>query len=163
MFSPTGTLISASAVPYCGAGHDTVNNIQKLLFFKVNNKRSLMFTFQLFLTDRSILKQAECTIFFRSKTVYQNAFMSVSPRSLTFTWWECYGLCLWHEPTELAHSCLFYSCVNFSLYGPFDYISFHKFLQLSVFSLCSTGLISASLVFSSMSLSESLLQPWYNP
>ena len=22
----------------------------------------------------------------------------------TFTWWGCYGLCLWHKPTELAHS-----------------------------------------------------------
>ena len=28
-------------------------------------------------------------------------------RGLTFTWWGCYGLCLWHKPTELAHP--FYS------------------------------------------------------
>ena len=49
------------------------------------------------------------------------------PRGLTFTWWGCYGLCLWHKPTELAHSFLFYSCVCFCLYGPFNFISFHKF------------------------------------
>ena len=30
-----------------------------------------------------------------------------SARGLTFTWWGCYGLCLTHKPTELAHS--FYS------------------------------------------------------
>ena len=26
------------------------------------------------------------------------------PRGLTFTWWGCYGICLRHKPTELAHS-----------------------------------------------------------
>ena len=46
--------------------------------------------------------------------------------------------------TELAHSFLFCSCVYFCLYGPFNCISFHKFSrQLSAFSLCSCGLISA--------------------
>ena len=46
-----------------------------------------------------------------------------SPYGLTFTWWGCYGLCLWHKPTELPHSFLFCSCVCFCLYVPFNCIS----------------------------------------
>ena len=80
--------------------------------------------------------------------------VGLSPRGLNFTWWECYSLCLWHEPTELALSFfLFCSCVCFCPYGPFNCISFHKFpRQLSVFSLCSSGLISALLVLSTIYL-----------
>ena len=72
------------------------------------------------------------------------------PRGLTFTWWGCCGLCLWHKPTELAHSSfLFCFCVYFCLCGPLSCISFHKFSrQLSAFSLCSSGLMSALLVLS---------------
>ena len=45
-------------------------------------------------------------------------------------------------------------------YGPFTCISFHKFFrQLSVFSLCSPSLISASLVLSTI-FSKSLLE-WF--
>ena len=73
------------------------------------------------------------------------------PRGLTFTWWECYGLYLWHKPTELAHSFLFSSSVYFCLCGHFNCISFHTFSgQLSVFSVCSSILISASLVLSTV-------------
>ena len=73
------------------------------------------------------------------------------PRGLTFTWWGCNGLCLWHKPTELAHSSLFCSCVYFCLYGPFNCILLHKFSrQLSLFSHCSSGLISALLVLSAI-------------
>ena len=62
-------------------------------------------------------------------------------------WWGCCSLCLWREPTELAHSFLFCSCVCFCLYGHFSCISFHKFSrQVSAFSLCSSGLPSALLV-----------------
>ena len=69
------------------------------------------------------------------------------------TWWWCYGLCLWHKPAELTHSFLFCSCVYFCLYGPFSCISFHKFSrQLSAFSICSSGLIFASLVLSTIIL-----------
>ena len=75
------------------------------------------------------------------------------PRGLTFTWWGCCDSHFWHKPTELAHSFLFYSCVYFCLYGPFNCISFHKFPRwLSAFSLCSSGLISALLVLSPMYL-----------
>ena len=75
-----------------------------------------------------------------------------SPHGLTFTWWGCYSLCLWHKPTEPALSFLFCSCIYFCRYGPFNCISFHKFSKkLSVFSLCSSGLISALLVLSTMS------------
>ena len=78
----------------------------------------------------------------------------------TFTWWGCRGLCLWHDflclwhkPAELAQSFLFCSWVCFCLYGLFNYISVHKFSrQLSVFSLCSSGLISALLVLSTIYL-----------
>ena len=76
-----------------------------------------------------------------------------TPHGLIFTWWGCCGLCLWHKPTELAHSCLFCSCVCFCLYGPFNCSSFRKFYRLiSAFSLCSSGLISAILVLSSIYL-----------
>ena len=48
---------------------------------------------------------------------------------------------------------LFYSCAHFCLYGPFNCISIHKFSrQLSGFSLCSSGLISVSLVLSTIYL-----------
>ena len=50
------------------------------------------------------------------------------------------------KPTELAFSFLFCSSACFCLYSPFICISFHKFSrQLSAFSLCSSGLISALL------------------
>ena len=75
------------------------------------------------------------------------------PHGLTFTWWGCCGLCLWHKPTELAHSFLFCSCVYFCLYGPFNCFSFHKFSrQLSALWLCSSGFISALLVLSTIYL-----------
>ena len=46
---------------------------------------------------------------------------------------------------------LFCSCVCFCLYGPFNCISFHELSrQLSNFSLCSPGLISAVLVLSAI-------------
>ena len=78
---------------------------------------------------------------------------SKRPHGFTFTWWGCSCLCLWHKPTELAHSFLFCSCVCFCLYGTFNCVSFHKFSrQLSAFSLCSTGLISALLVLSAICL-----------
>ena len=68
------------------------------------------------------------------------------PSELTFTWWGCYGLCLLH----LLQFC---SCVCFYLYGPFNCISFPKSSrQLSVFSLCPSGLISALLVLSTTCL-----------
>ena len=67
--------------------------------------------------------------------------------------------------TETNRACsllfLFYSCVYFCLYGPFNCNSFHTFSrQLSAFSFCSSGLISALLVLSPiyLSLYESLLQ-----
>ena len=58
---------------------------------------------------------------------------------------------VWHKPTELARSSLFCSCVYFCLFGPFNCISFHKFSwQLSAFQLCSSGLVSALLVLSTI-------------
>ena len=78
---------------------------------------------------------------------------SPRPHGLTFIWWGCCSLCLWHKPAELAHSFLFCSCVCFCLCGPFNCISFHKFSRkLSTFSLCSSSLISALLVFSTIYL-----------
>ena len=53
---------------------------------------------------------------------------------------------VWHNPTVLAHSCLLCSCVYLCLYHPLSCISSHKLSrQLSVFWLCSSGLISALL------------------
>ena len=68
------------------------------------------------------------------------------------------------RPTELAHSFLFCSCVCFCLHGLFNSISFHKFFrQLSAFSLCFSGLISALLalltvyLFMKVSLSPDII------
>ena len=62
------------------------------------------------------------------------------------------------KQTELAHSFLFCSCVYFCLYGPFNCISLHKVSrQLSVFSLCSSGLVSALMVLSLLRKSSSAL------
>ena len=84
---------------------------------------------------------------------YWEVLYDNSPCGLTFMWWGCYGLCLWHKPTELAYSFLFCSCIFFFLYDPFNCISFHKLSQqLSVFSLCSSGLISGLLVLSTVYL-----------
>ena len=74
------------------------------------------------------------------------------PHCLVFTCWGCCSLCLWHKPTEPAHSFLFSSCVNFCLYGPFNCISFHKFSRISPASHCSSDLISALLVLSTKHL-----------
>ena len=58
---------------------------------------------------------------------------------------------VWHKPAERARSFLFCSCVCFCLCGPFNCISFRKFSQqLSIFSLCSSDLISALLVLSNI-------------
>ena len=79
--------------------------------------------------------------------------VNVCSRGLPFTWWGCCGLCFWHKPTELAHIFLFCSCVCFCLEGPFNFTSLLKFSgQIFPFSLCSSGPISALLVFSTMCL-----------
>ena len=58
---------------------------------------------------------------------------------------------VWHKPTELAHSFLFCSCVYFCPCGPFNCISIHKFSRhSSVFWLCSSGLMSALLLISTI-------------
>ena len=58
-----------------------------------------------------------------------------------------------HQPSLPPPFFLFCSCVCFCLYSPFSCISFHKFSrQLSAFSLCSCGLISAVLDFSTLYL-----------
>ena len=73
------------------------------------------------------------------------------PRRLTFTWWRCCGLYLGHKPNELAHFLFILFLCLFLSYGPFNFISFHKFSrQMSVLSLCSSGLISALLVLSTI-------------
>ena len=54
-------------------------------------------------------------------------------------------------PNGALPSFLFCSCVCFCLYGPFNCISFPKFSrQLSAFSFCYAGLISALLVLSTI-------------
>ena len=76
-----------------------------------------------------------------------------SPCGLTFTYWECCGLCLdinqLSLPTPFCSALGIYSCH----YGPFNCISFHKFSQqLSAFSLWSSGVISVLLVLSDIHL-----------
>ena len=58
-----------------------------------------------------------------------------------------------NQPSSPTPFFLFCSCVCFCLYGPFNCISFHKFSQqLFAFSICSSGLISALLVLSTIYL-----------
>ena len=85
----------------------------------------------------------------------------VSPRAHLYV----VGMLWFVKDIKLAHSFLFSSGAHFSLYVPFNCISFHKFSrELSAFSLCSSGFNSAALVLSTiLSLYESLPQPWYNP
>ena len=60
---------------------------------------------------------------------------------------------LGYKATEVAHSFYPLPVVCVCLYGPFNYISFHKLSQqLPVFSLCSSGLISVLLVLSTIYL-----------
>ena len=115
------------------------------------------------------LSSITTTIFYGIYTDYRKLgrkayFNFTSPHGLTFTWWGCWGLCVWYKPTELAHSFYFSSCVYFCLYNPFDCISCYNFSrQLSAFSFYSSSLISALLVLPTIiSPYETLLQPWYN-
>ena len=56
-------------------------------------------------------------------------------------------------PTPFFFFFKFCSCVHICLCGPFNYISFHKFSrQLSVFSLCSSSLVYALVVLSTIYL-----------
>ena len=76
-----------------------------------------------------------------------------------FTWWGCCGLCFWRQPSELAHSFLFCSCVCFCLYGPFDCISFHKFSRTALrFLTVLPVLLLSFLVLSMVYIYDSLLQ-----
>ena len=76
-----------------------------------------------------------------------------SPRALLLVVRMSRFIFFWPKPTELAHYFLICSCVYCCLYSHFNCISFHKFSrQLSAFSICSSGLISASLVLSAIYL-----------
>ena len=72
-------------------------------------------------------------------TCMQTCLMSTyasGPRGLIFAWWGCCSLCIWHKPSELAHSLLFCSRVYFCLYGSFNCSSSPEFSrQLSAFSI----------------------------
>ena len=84
------------------------------------------------------------------------------PRWLTFSWWGPYGLYLWHELTELAHSFLFCSRIYFCLYGHFNCISFRKFFRqlLRFLTLFFRSYLCLIGTFKYISLYESLLPPW---
>ena len=106
-----------------------------------------------YLSDDSIGRGTELNGTGSSDGVDFSPLPGASPCGLTFTWWGCCSLCLWHKPTELSHTFFFCSCVCFCLYGPFNCISFHKFSQqLSAFSLCSSDLISVLLALSTIYL-----------
>ena len=71
-------------------------------------------------------------------------------------WWGCCGLCLWHKPTQLAHSfssILLSISVFMALSEVFHSINSPKNFPVSTFSLCSSSLLSASLVLSTTYLS----------
>ena len=73
---------------------------------------------------------------------------------ITFTWWACCGLCQ-KDMNQPSLPTSFYSVLVslLSLYGPFNGTSFQKFSRKpSTFLLCSSGLISALLVLSTIYL-----------
>ena len=87
------------------------------------------------------------------------------PGGLTFTWLGCYFLCLWHEPTQLAHSFLVGSCVCFCLYVALSTV-FHSMNFPSNSPRSHSVLPVLFLPYWSfqlyISLKKSLPQPWYN-
>ena len=90
---------------------------------------------------------------------WQNSKFSFGkgPRALSFTWWECCGLCFWHKPIELAHFFLFSFCVYFCLYGLFLPTTLRCLTLFFRSYFCLTD------PFNYISLYESLFQPWCNP
>ena len=103
-----------------------------------------------------------CTVFrmwmFKAKKVYFNCDLSESTVVSVLpvgspSHGEDVAVYVFDKPTELAHIFLFCSCVCFCLEGPFNFTSFLKFSgQIFPLSLCSSGPISALLVFSTMCL-----------
>ena len=89
-----------------------------------------------------------------------NRYLNNSPHGLTFTWWGCYGSCLWHKPTELAHSFFILLLYLFLSLWPFQLYFIPQILPTTVhflslffrFYLCLIG------PFNYMSLYESLPQ-----
>ena len=77
------------------------------------------------------------------------------PRRVTFTWWGCSGLCFFILTNRTCPFLfILFSCL-FLFYGPFNCISLHKFSrQLSAFSLCSSSILSALLIFQLYNLSR---------
>ena len=94
-------------------------------------------------TSPQILPSEEKAVII-SMSCHEN-YHGCRPRGFTVTLWRCCA-------TARAHS-FYCSCVLFCLCVPFNCISFHKSSrQLSAFSLCSNGLISALLVLSTIYL-----------
>ena len=93
--------------------------------------------------------------FHRSVTHETGRLAHTSPRGITFSWWVCYGLCLRHKPSELAHS--FHTVlVSVSVFMALSTV-FHSMdsPDNSSLSHCSSDLISASLALSTISLRKS--------
>ena len=95
---------------------------------------------------------------FKYSVIHSVTHLTRSPRGLTFTWWGCCGLCLWHKLTQLAHSFLICFCVCFCLCSPFNCISFHIFPENS--PLSQSVLLVLFLPYSSFQLYISL---WKSP
>ena len=92
--------------------------------------------------------------------LFKTMYLALSPHGLTFKRWECCSLCLWHKPTELAHSFLVCSCV--CLYGPLNWISFHKFswhlfAQFIWSYFCFIGPFNYTYLFVKVSLSPDII------
>ena len=88
----------------------------------------------------------------------ESFFFLVCFVSVNDCWFYCQDFDrIWHEPAELAHFSFFFlysTLVSVSVFMALSTcISFRKFSQqLSAFSLCFSGLISALLVLSTMYL-----------
>ena len=97
------------------------------LSFFLSFSFSVLFVLLLFVGGEEDLKLIAALVLFigflEISVVFALVFVCLqhSPRGLTFSWWECYGLCLRHESTKLTtlfilFLCLFLSLRPFQLY-----------------------------------------------
>ena len=89
------------------------------------------------------------------------------PRGPTISWLGCYGLCHRHrhEPTKLAHSLFYSALVSVSVFMALSTV-FHSINSPDNSSLSHSVLLTLLCLicpFNSISLYESLPQPWVNP
>ena len=149
MFSPDGTLISASAAPHCGMTRDTLTVVvsgtqhDRLPTVTVHCTQRRFTAHccnygKFFSVQPSNTCNRPCRVFQQNVAVEAKpkqlharrgpspcadlSLLQSSPSGFTFTWRGCYGLCQRNKPAELSHSFfILFFCLSLSL-QPFRYI-----------------------------------------